>query len=39
MQVEVLSFEEPVAGVPDAGPIDHIMSIALSDTTGWEEFI
>ena len=39
MQVEVLSFEEPVAGVPDAGPIDHIMSIALSDSTGWEELI
>src|SRR5436189_1069615 len=39
MQVEVLSFEEPVAGVPDAGPTDHIMSIALSDSTGWEELI
>src|SRR5438477_966354 len=39
MQLEVLSFEEPVAGVPDAGPTDHIMSIALSDSTGWEELI
>jgi DNA polymerase I len=39
MQLEVLSFEEPVAGVPDAGPTDQIMSIALSDNTGWEELI
>src|SRR5438067_7242039 len=39
MQLEVLSFEEPVAGVSDAGPTDHIMSIALSDSTGWEELI
>jgi DNA polymerase, archaea type len=39
MQLEVLSFEEPVAGVADAGPADHIMSIALSDNTGWEELI
>src|SRR6266478_6315212 len=39
MQLEALSFEEPVAGVPDAGPTDHIMSIVLSDNTGWEELI
>jgi DNA polymerase elongation subunit (family B) len=39
MQIEVLSFEEPVAGVADAGPSDHIMSIALSDNTGWEELL
>ena len=39
MQLEVLSFEEPVAGVPDAGPTDQIMSVALSDNTGWEELI
>ncbi len=39
LQLEVLSFEEPVAGVADAGPADHIMSIALSDNTGWEELI
>jgi DNA polymerase I len=39
MQLEVLSFEEPVAGVADAGPADHIMSIALSDNTDWEELI
>src|SRR6266513_667595 len=39
MQLEVLSFEEPVAGVPDAGSTDHIMSIVLSDNTGWEELI
>jgi DNA polymerase elongation subunit (family B) len=39
IQLEVLSFEEPVAGVADAGPSDHIMSIALSDNSGWEELI
>ena len=39
LQLEVLSFEEPVAGVADAGPTDHIMSIALSDNTGWEELL
>src|SRR5213082_3554328 len=39
MQLEILSFEEPVAGVPDAGSTDHIMSIVLSDNTGWEELI
>src|SRR6201987_3915538 len=35
MQLEVLS----VAGVADPGDNDHIMSIALSDNTGWEELI
>ncbi len=39
MQLEVLSFEEPVGDVPDAGLTDHIMSIVLSDNTGWEELI
>ena len=49
MQLEVLSFENVVAGGPrsvrDDGPkghgdsADHIMSIALSDNTGWEELI
>jgi DNA polymerase, archaea type len=39
MQVEVLSFEETVAGVADAGPSDHVMSIALSDNSGWEELL
>ena len=39
LQLEVLSFEEPVAGVADAGPTDHIMSIALSDNTSWEELL
>ncbi|PYJ52370.1 MAG: hypothetical protein DME87_00410, partial [Verrucomicrobia bacterium] len=39
MQLEVLSFEEPIAGVAGAGPTDHVMSIALSDNTGWEELI
>src|SRR5258707_4602029 len=33
MQLEVLS----VAGVADPGDNDHIMSITLSDNTGWEE--
>src|SRR6202040_551416 len=31
MQIEVLSFSE--------GAADHIMSIALSDNTGWEELL
>src|SRR5438128_272053 len=35
MQLEVLS----VAGGADPGPDDHIISIALSDNTGWEELI
>jgi len=39
MQLEVLSFIDPVAGVADAGPSDHIMSIALSDNIGWEELL
>ena len=39
MQLEVLSFAEPVAGVADPGPADHAMSIALSDNSGWEELI
>jgi DNA polymerase I len=39
MQLEVLSFAETVADVADAGPGDHIMSIALSDNTGWEELL
>jgi DNA polymerase, archaea type len=37
MQLEVLSFADPVAGAADLGPTDHIMSVALSDNTGWEE--
>ena len=39
LQLELLSFEEPVTGVADGGPADHIMSIALSDNSGWEELI
>jgi DNA polymerase I len=39
MQVEVLSFENAVTGVGDRGHGDHIMSIALSDNTGWEELL
>src|SRR5438874_6435251 len=35
MQVEVLS----VAGIDEPGDKDHVMSIALSDNTGWEELI
>jgi DNA polymerase elongation subunit (family B) len=35
MQIEVLS----VAGVDDPGDKDHIMSIALSDNTGWEALL
>ena len=35
MQLEVLS----VAGGADPAPDNHIMSIALSDNTGWEELI
>src|SRR5438067_6724464 len=46
MQIEVLSFENAAAGVGDSGTgiadpgyNDHIMSIALSDNTGWEELL
>jgi DNA polymerase elongation subunit (family B) len=39
LQLEVLSFEDPVAGVADPGRNDHLMSIALSDNRGWEELI
>jgi DNA polymerase, archaea type len=39
MQLEVLSFAEPVAGVADPGATDHVMSIALSDNSDWEELI
>src|SRR5216110_2133445 len=46
MQIEVLSFEKATAGVGDSGTgigdpgyNDHIMSIALSDNTGWEELL
>src|SRR5438094_5138955 len=37
MQIEVLSFENAVAGIDYSGRGDHIMSIALSDNTGWDE--
>ncbi|MBO0696713.1 MAG: hypothetical protein J2P56_11520, partial [Verrucomicrobia bacterium] len=39
LQIEVLAFEDTVAGGVDPGRDDHIMSIALSDHTGWEELI
>src|SRR5947199_3968346 len=35
MQIEVLS----VAGIDELGDKDHVMSIALSDNTGWEELL
>ncbi|HEU0208008.1 MAG TPA: 3'-5' exonuclease, partial [Candidatus Udaeobacter sp.] len=42
MQIEVLSAAGLVdagAGMTDPGHSDHIMSIALSDSTGWEELL
>jgi DNA polymerase I len=39
MQIEVLSSENTVAGDGDPGRGDHIMSIAVSDNTGWEELL
>src|SRR2546425_3924498 len=39
VQLEVLPWEDAVAGGGDPSNVDHIMSIALSDNTGWEEMI
>jgi DNA polymerase elongation subunit (family B) len=47
LQIEVLSFDAVVPtsrdgsgiGIADPGYKDHIMSIALSDNTGWEELL
>jgi DNA polymerase, archaea type len=40
VQLEVLSFVGGETEIPDASqPSDHIMSIALSDNSGWEELI
>jgi DNA polymerase I len=40
LQLEVLSFIGGETDIPDSSqPVDHIMSIALSDNTGWEELI
>src|SRR6266446_3196116 len=42
LQLEVLSVAgvaDPGPGITDPGYSDHIMSIALSDNTGWEELI
>jgi DNA polymerase, archaea type len=42
MQIEVLSvvgIGEAGAGIADTGYNGHIMSIALSDNTGWEELL
>ena len=40
LQLEVLSYIGGETEIPDAAqPSDHIMSIALSDNSGWEELI
>jgi DNA polymerase, archaea type len=39
VQLEVLPWEDAVAGGGDPSRGDHLMSIALSDNTGWEELI
>jgi DNA polymerase I len=40
LQLEVLSFVGGETEIPDASqPADHIMSIALTDNSGWEELI
>jgi DNA polymerase, archaea type len=40
LQLEVLSFVGGETEIPDATqPSDHLMSIALSDNSGWEELI
>src|SRR5204863_2411228 len=40
MQLEVLSFTSGEGVAADASaPGDHLMSIAVSDNTGWEELI
>lgn len=40
LQIEVLSFVGGETEIPDASqPADHIMSIALSDNSGWEELV
>jgi DNA polymerase, archaea type len=39
LQLEVLPWEDAVAGGGDPGRDDHLLSIALSDHTGWEELI
>jgi DNA polymerase elongation subunit (family B) len=40
LQLEVLSFVSGETGLPDSSqPDDHLMSIALSDNSGWEELI
>jgi DNA polymerase, archaea type len=40
LQIEILSFVGGEMEIPDSSqPTDHIMSIALSDNSGWEELI
>jgi DNA polymerase I len=39
LQLEALSFADPVAAGAEESDNDHIMSIALSDNTGWEELL
>src|SRR6266516_7003660 len=39
MQLEVLSFADPVAGAADLGPTDLILSAAFLGDTGWQELL
>ena len=39
LQIEVLLFESALTGDGDPSRGDHIMSIALSDNSGWEELL
>jgi DNA polymerase I len=39
MQIEVLPWENAVAGVGGPSQADHLMCIALSDNNGWEELL
>jgi len=39
VQIEVLATEDEVAESADPGRGEHIMSIAVSDNTGWEELL
>jgi DNA polymerase, archaea type len=39
MQIEVCSSENAVAAVAEPSRDDHLMGIALSDNTGWEELL
>jgi DNA polymerase elongation subunit (family B) len=39
VQIEVLASEDGVIGSADSSRGEHIMSIAVSDNTGWEELL